>query len=127
MAEQRAARLEAIARLDAELMAAAAAPPQQTSASVASRVGYLCGGALSGWMFGGAVAGAGGVPFCLTVGTIAGIYRASTGRKLLDALSDGNTPLPGPGSANQQSGINQQLGMLQSQPCNRGGGAKPPC
>lgn len=78
--------LAAIARLDAQLAASQSvvAPPPKLSA----RVGWFFGGLGGGAMFGGALAGPTGVPFCAALGAIAGGFRAVTGRSLLEYLSD---------------------------------------
>ena len=95
-------RLAAIARLDAEL-AAAAAPPSVPPLMI-KRVGYFGGGLLGGWLFGGAVSGPVGIPFCTALGAIAGGFRALTGRPLLEYLSE-TALLPMPGSKTTFTGL----------------------
>jgi len=75
--------MEAIARLDAELIAAAAAS-LEPSVSTKQRVGFFAGGLLGGWMFGGAIAGPAGIVYCTALGAFAGGYRAYTGRPLAE-------------------------------------------
>lgn len=93
---------EIIAKLDAELLAAASTGMGKESYSTApklalsTRLSYACSGALGGWLFGGAIAGSTGIPFCTAAGAVAGVFRAITGRPIIDFLSDTATvPLPG--------------------------------
>lgn len=88
--------MAAIARLDAEL-AATVSPSAATTPTphLVKRASYFAGGVLGGWLFGGAVAGTAGIPFCTAVGAVSGAYRAVTGRSLLDHLSQTAEPLPG--------------------------------
>ena len=67
---------EIIAKLDAELLAAASTGMGKESYTapklpLSTRLSYACSGALGGWLFGGAIAGSTGIPFCTAAGAIA--------------------------------------------------------
>lgn len=90
--ERRAARLEAIARLDAELKETATAAE---SPPLARRFALITAPAFGGWMLGGALVGPSGMAYFAALGLIAGAYRSFTGKPLLESLAGGSNALPG--------------------------------
>ena len=93
-------RRQAIARLDAELMAAADTGTAASTTNVqapgaARKIAWAPAGLLAGAMFGGAVAGPPGVAYFAALGAISGSYRAYTGRSLLQNFSESSLQLHG--------------------------------
>ena len=84
--------MDVIARLDAELLAVAAAA--EPSSRPQPPVIIFSTGCLAGWMFGGALAGPGGLVYGTLMGAIAGGYRAYTGRHIAEVFANSNSALP---------------------------------
>ena len=125
MVTEKERRLAAIARLDAELASAVAAP----STPLLRKPVWVVSGALAGWMFAGAVAGSVGAPFCAALGAIAGGYRAFTGDSVLAYLSKTASPVPAKFAGGNTTTMPFPLAQLPPPTANCGskGAGKPSC
>ena len=117
---------DVIAKLDAELMAVAAAADTKPPSTV-QRAGYFTGGLLGGWMFGGAIAGPAGLVYGAVMGAVAGGYRAYTGRTFADFFKS-NFAFPGAGIKQFESPLHVAGTITSNKACGPGSGnGKPAC